>query len=216
MGSATVAVTPGRKSQGKVHISSKKFEARFTGSFFALDQLPRDRRPQIAVAGRSNVGKSSLLNKVLGQKKLAKVSQTPGKTRSLNFFLINEQFYFVDLPGYGYAKVSREMRESWGKLIEAYLTRSPELIGMVLLLDCRREPTDEDVMILDWLAARELPALIVVTKTDKLSRGKVNQKVKQVEAEMGVPAIPFSIKTGLGKHELIGAVLDLVTDQEKR
>jgi GTP-binding protein len=197
-------------------VISRRFEARFVGSFFDPGQTPSDRRPQVAVAGRSNVGKSSLLNQVLGVKRLAKVSSTPGKTRSLNYFLIDEKFYFVDLPGYGFAKVSKKMRDSWGQLIESYLTRSADLIGLVLLLDCRREPTPEDMMLLEWLSQRELPALVVVTKTDKLSKSKVSQKVGQVETEMGVHAIPFSIKTGVGKRELVSAVLDLVKQHRNR
>jgi len=209
-------LAPVYSDKRRLPIGSRRFEAQFVGSFFDLKQVPRDRRPQIAIAGRSNVGKSSLLNQVLGQKKLAKVSSTPGKTRSLNFFLINDQFYFVDLPGYGYAKVSKQMRHDWGKLIEDYLNKSPNLIGMVLLLDCRREPTGEDFTRREGLGAREIPVMMVVTKTDKLSRGKINDKVRQVETELELPAIPFSVKTGLGKHELIGSILDLVTDHRNR
>ena len=134
----------------------------------------------------------------------------------MNYFLIDEKFYFVDLPGYGFAKVSKKMRDSWGQLIESYLTKSGDLIGLVLLLDCRREPTPEDMMLLEWLSQRELPALVVVTKTDKLSKSKVNQKVGQVETEMGVHAIPFSTKTGVGKRELVSAVLDLVKEHRNR
>ncbi|MDF1543710.1 MAG: ribosome biogenesis GTP-binding protein YihA/YsxC [bacterium] len=182
------------------------------GSFFQLDQLPRDRRVQIALAGRSNVGKSSLLNKLVGRKKMAKVSTTPGKTRSLNFFIVNEKFYLVDLPGYGYAKVSRSIRESWGKMIEDYLNQSSDLIGLFLLLDCRREPTAEDVQLLEWLAERQIPTLVVITKADKLSRDKINRKRQQVEKALGVATIAFSTLSGEGKAELVSSVLQLVED----
>ena len=168
------------------------------------------------MAGRSNVGKSSLLNALCGSRKLAKVSSTPGKTRSLNFFLVNDRFYLVDLPGYGYAKVSKQMRSDWARLIESYLQTAEPLIGLILLLDCRRDPTPEDAMLIEWLTARQLPVMGVITKADKLNRDKVNRKTRQVERELGIPAIPFSIKTGVGKHELVGAVLDLVEEHRDR
>lgn len=191
-------------------ISSAGFETEFIGSFFSLDQLPRDRWPRIAVAGRSNVGKSSLLNRLLGQKKLAKVSSTPGKTRSLNFFAINQRFYLVDLPGYGYAKVSRSVKNSWGKLVQSYLAKDIELIGLLLLLDCRRELTDEDRQMLDWLSRRETPVMLVLTKTDKISRGAAKQKVAALEKELGTSAISFSSVTGEGRRELTRAMFDLL------
>ncbi len=188
-------------------------ECVFVGSFYGLDQLPKDRRPQIAFAGRSNVGKSSLLNRLTGRKKLAKTSQTPGKTRSLNFFAVNQKFYFVDLPGYGYARASKTERKSWGRLVESYLEKSPDLIGLVLLLDCRRDPTPEDIQLLEWLTSKETPALIIITKTDKLTRDKVNRKVQQTEEALGVSAIPFSAVTGYGKKELFGAIGDLIAEK---
>lgn len=197
-------------------IVKKGFDCKFTGSFFHIDQLPKDRRLQVAFAGRSNVGKSSLLNRLVGRKKLAKISSTPGKTRSINFFLVDNKFYFVDLPGYGYAKVARKIRESWGKLLEEYLEQSPYLAGLVLLLDCRRDVTEEDMELVDWLADRELPAVAVVTKADKLSRDKVNRKVSAVESQLGIPTIPFSTVTGQGKKELFGAIQDLVAMKNKR
>jgi GTP-binding protein len=194
----------------------KGFDCEFTGSFFHLDQLPKDRRLQVAIAGRSNVGKSSLLNRLVGQKKLAKISSTPGKTRSINFFLVDNKFYFVDLPGYGYAKVARKVRENWGRLLEEYLEQSRRLAGLVLLLDCRREITEEDMELVGWLADRGLPTLAVVTKADKLSRDKVNRKVRAVESQLGIPAIPFSVVTGQGKKELFGAIQDLIATKNKR
>jgi len=185
-------------------------DCQFVGSFYALEQLPRDRRPQIAVAGRSNVGKSSLLNRLVGRKKIAKVSATPGKTRALNFFLIDQRYYFVDLPGYGFAKVPVPVRESWGKLIESYLEQSAHLAGLILLIDIRRDPTAEDMQMLEWLAARELPALIALTKVDKVKRGERAKRVQKLKAELSVDVVPCSATTGEGKVDLLGAVDDLV------
>lgn len=184
----------------------KQINCQFTGSYFTLEQLPNDIRPQIAFAGRSNVGKSTLLNKLTGRKKLAKVSATPGKTRSINFFLVNDSFYFVDLPGYGYAKVSKAERNAWGRLIETYLTTSKGLVGLILLLDCRREPTGEDIDLIHWMAENELPGIFVITKADKLNRDKINRKVKAIETEFGMPAVPFSAVKGTGKKEILAAV----------
>ncbi len=196
---------------------SKKLSLRinsctFVGSYFELKQLPKDRKPQIAFAGRSNVGKSSLLNQVVGEKRIAKVSSTPGKTRSLNFFLVNENYYLVDLPGYGYAKVSKVMRKDWGKLIEDYLSKSNELVGLVLLLDCRRDPTEQDLQLLGWLRDRNIPALLAITKTDKLTRDKSNRKVAEIEKKLGVPVLAFSSVTGTGKKELVGAISSLINE----
>lgn len=188
----------------------KNLACKFIGSFYKLEQIPKDRRPQIAFAGRSNVGKSTLLNKLTGQKKLAKVSQTPGKTRSVNFFLINDKFYFVDLPGYGYAKVSKKEREDWGQLLESYLLESPHLKGIIILLDCRREPNEDDIQLIEWITAKEMPAIAVVTKADKLNRDKINRKVKQIENDFGLSAIPFSAVKGMGKNEIFAAVESLL------
>lgn len=184
----------------------------FVGSFVAPNQVPSDRRPHIAFAGRSNVGKSSLLNRLVGQKRMAKVSADPGKTRALNFFLINDRFYFVDLPGYGYAKVSKEMRAAWGRLIEGYLSKNRNLIGLVLLVDCRREPTEEDYELVGWLAERGIPTMVAVTKVDKLSRDKANRKVTEIQDAFAAPAIAFSAVSGVGKNELVGAIFSLVND----
>lgn len=188
----------------------KQIDCQFIGSFFTLDQLPRDQRPQIAFAGRSNVGKSSLLNKLTGRKKLAKVSSTPGKTRSINFFLVNDQFYFVDLPGYGFAKVSKVEKEKWIKLIESYLTNNENLVGLLLLLDCRRDPNDDDLQLIDWMKVNDIPGLAVITKADKLNRDKLKRRLNQIENNYGIGSVPFSILSGLGKNELLTAIFDLI------
>lgn len=194
-------------------LKTNQISCQFVGSFNAIEQLPDDYLPQIAFAGRSNVGKSSLLNKLVGQKKMAKVSSTPGKTRSLNFFSINKRFYFVDLPGYGYAKVSKTERESWGILLEKYLTECKQISGMVLLLDSRREPTEEDLMLTGWLEERKLPVIIALTKADKLGRGELNSKVLEIQKQFDVEVIPFSILSGIGKNELLRAVRNLLENE---
>lgn len=203
-------------SQENSTIASKQTTAEFVGSFMDLGSLPRDHRPQIAVAGRSNVGKSSLLNRLVGQKKLAKVSGTPGKTRALNFFLINDKYYLVDLPGYGYAKVSKSIKDQWGKLIEQYLNEESRVAGMVFLLDCRREPAEEDLQLLSWLSDRSLPVMVAVTKADKLGRDKLTRKMRQIENELGLPSIAFSAVTGLGKDQLMGAIRHLAASAREK
>ncbi len=204
------------RNQGRRTIGAKSFAAEFVGSFYELAQLPRDRRPQVALAGRSNVGKSSLLNRLVGQKNIAKVSSTPGKTRALNFFTVNDRFYLVDLPGYGYAKVAKTIKAGWGKLIENYLVKGPHLAGLVLLIDCRRDPTEDDLTLLGWLAEREIPALVVVTKADKVNRDQVLRKVRQTETELGAPTLAFSIKTGEGRLELMAAIRDVIETHKER
>ncbi|UCD62865.1 MAG: YihA family ribosome biogenesis GTP-binding protein [Candidatus Zixiibacteriota bacterium] len=183
---------------------------RFVGSFYRYDQLPNDTLPQIAFAGRSNVGKSTLLNKLTGHKRLAKVSSTPGKTRSINFYSVNDEFYFVDLPGYGYARVSRTERARWGRLLEQYLESANRLIGLIVLLDGRREINERDRELLEWMGHKELPGIAIVTKADKLNRDKINRKVKEIESDFGLPAVPFSALTGAGKNQIQGAIFDLV------
>ena len=152
-----------------------------------------------------------MLNSIIGGPKVARVSSTPGKTRSLNFFLINDRFYLVDLPGYGYAKAPREVRKQLKQLIEDYLTDNDRLAGLVLLLDCRRDLTDEDMQLVTWLADRSLPTLAVVTKTDKLNHDKVGRKVHEVQTRLGVTAIAFSATTGVGKKELLGSIMTLIS-----
>jgi GTP-binding protein len=164
--------------------------------------IPSDGRTQIAFAGRSNVGKSTLLNKLANKKKLAKTSKTPGRTRLINFFLINNAFYFVDLPGYGFAKASREERNKWGKLVEEYLNHSKSLKGLIMLLDCRRTPNEDDIMLIDWIKSRKVNFTLVLTKTDKLSNNKIKIHSDKISNMLGVEPIIFSALSGIGKKEL--------------
>ena len=158
-------------------------DAKFVKSVFALKDLPSHRLPEIAVAGKSNVGKSSLLNKLLNKRSLAKTSQTPGKTRCLNYFLVEPEkrgpFHLVDLPGYGYAKVSQSMRDEWGKLIDGYLALADRPSGLIALFDSRREPTEVDMNWIAWLGEWDRPFLVVLTKGDKLSNNEKAQSIKR-------------------------------------
>nr|MBN2278518.1 YihA family ribosome biogenesis GTP-binding protein [candidate division Zixibacteria bacterium] len=178
-------------------------KAEFFGSYADARKIPSDNRPQIAFAGRSNVGKSSLLNKIVGRKKLAKTSKTPGRTQLINLFLVNEVCFFVDLPGYGYARASVEARRQWGKLVDSYLDSSPSLKGLCFLLDCRRDPNEDDLMMVDWLQSRNIEYIIVLTKADKLSKSRLLNRCRQIEKAFKSSPIPFSIVSGIGKKELL-------------
>ena len=176
---------------------------------------PEATLPEIAFSGRSNVGKSSLLNKLVARKAIARVSQTPGKTREINFFRVNDAFYLVDLPGYGYARISKEMRERWRRIIERYLTSSSMLRGIVQLIDARHPPSPDDLHMLDFLAEIELPTLVVLTKIDKLRPRERAERLAEAALAMQVEEdqiIPFSAKTGEGRDDLARAVVALVQD----
>ena len=169
--------------------------------------------PEIAFSGRSNVGKSSLLNKLVKRKALARVSQTPGKTREINFFAVNAEFLLVDLPGYGYARVSKEARATWRPLIEGYLASSAQLRGVVQLIDARHEPTPEDRQMLEYLAEVGVPTVVVLTKTDKLKKADVTPRTAEMARALGLDSeqvIAFSAVTGAGRDELAEAVVELV------
>jgi len=170
--------------------------------------------PEIAFGGRSNVGKSSLLNKVLRRRSFARVSKTPGRTREINFFKVNDAFILADLPGYGYAKVSKERSAEWGPLIEAYLRGTKDLRGVVQLLDVRHDPTSDDRQMLDFLADVEVPVMFVATKIDKLSRSAAEKRVRELAIMLQVEEdhiIPFSAQTGSGRDELAGAIAGLLS-----
>ena len=174
---------------------------------------PESNLPEIAFAGRSNVGKSSLLNSLVRRKSFARVSKTPGRTREINFFRINNQFVFVDLPGYGYARISKEKKAEWRPLIESYLGRTTQLRGLVLLLDIRRDPSEDDRSMLDFLAQVEIPTLVALTKSDKVSKSAVPARVSEISRALALDAgqiIPFSVVTGTGRTELLEAIMQLV------
>ena len=177
--------------------------------------LPRDRLPEVAFAGRSNVGKSSALNRLVNLKKLAKISSTPGKTRMINFFLINKNLYFVDLPGYGYARAPKSMQKSWGKLVEDYLKERENLKGTVLLVDSRRGPMEPDLQLLEWLDYYGLSKLIVLTKKDKLSRSAVLENARKTCEVLKLDSgslVLFSAKTGEGKDKILNWIQHVISE----
>ncbi|MBW6485752.1 MAG: ribosome biogenesis GTP-binding protein YihA/YsxC [Syntrophobacterales bacterium] len=160
--------------------------------------------PEVAFAGRSNVGKSSLINTLLNRKRLARTSTTPGRTQEINFFSVNQSFFFVDLPGYGYAKVPEAIRRQWGPMVETYLGDRPTLKLVIMLLDVRRDPTGEDMQLMRWLAHYSLDFLLVLTKTDKISRNELAVRRRVIEELIGpsfkLNLLVFSAKTGAGKE----------------
>ena len=169
--------------------------------------------PEVAFAGRSYVGKSSLINALVRRKKAARVSNTPGRTREINFFDVNGSFVLADLPGYGYARISKEKRAAWRPLIEGYLKHSPQLRGVVQLLDARREPTEDDLRMLDFLAALGTPTLVVATKVDKVKSSERETRIGALARASGVETeqvIPFSAVTGMGRDELAEAIVGLL------
>jgi GTP-binding protein len=169
--------------------------------------------PEIAFSGRSNVGKSSLLNRLVRRKRIARVSNTPGRTREINFFRVNDTFMLADLPGYGYARVSKERRAEWRPLIEGYLRASPTLRGVVQLLDARHDPTGDDRQMLAFLAELGVPTLLVVTKIDKLSGARAGKRIGELAAELGVEVdelVSFSAVTGEGRDDLAEAIVGLL------
>ncbi|HYC50204.1 MAG TPA: ribosome biogenesis GTP-binding protein YihA/YsxC [Gemmatimonadaceae bacterium] len=174
---------------------------------------PEPSLPEVAFAGRSNVGKSSLINKLLRRKKFARVSNTPGRTREINFFSVNNAFILADLPGYGYARISKEKKAEWRPLIEGYLERSPMLKGVVQLLDIRHKPTEDDLLMLEFLAHLGTPTIVVATKIDKLKRSEQGPRIQSLALEAGVELdqiIPFSAIDGTGRDELAEAIVALV------
>lgn len=186
----------------------------FLGGMAAADGWrPDPTLPEVAFAGRSNVGKSSLLNTLVRRKAFARVSRTPGRTREINFFNVNNQFVLTDLPGYGYARVSKERKADWKPLIEGYLRRTTSLAGVVLLLDIRREPSEDDEAMIDFLAELELPTIFVLTKADKLNRADAAERVEAIRKELSLEpdqTIPFSSSTGEGRDELAQALAGLL------
>jgi GTP-binding protein len=196
----------------------KIFAAEFIKSCLAPEQFPLGDIPEIAFVGRSNVGKSSLINSLLNRRDLAKISRTPGKTRAVNLFLIStsdpdlSQFYLADLPGYGFAKISKSIRAQWAPLIESYLTDRPSLLGVVLLVECR-VVTDQDRQTLAWLRSIGRNPLIVATKADKLAPSERVRTLRKTHADLGLVEgemlIPYSAPTGDGRDRVWGALRDM-------
>jgi GTP-binding protein len=181
--------------------------ARFVKSAQQPDDFPRDRRPEIAFCGRSNIGKSSLLNALTNSRGLARTSSTPGRTQTINFFLINDRLYFVDLPGYGFAKVAKEVRRNWGPMIESYIRHRPQLKLTLMLVDSRMPPTESDVLMKNWLDHHRIPNVVVLTKTDKISRNQLQQVLQTSAKTLNTKEIiPFSAVTELGKDHILSKV----------
>lgn len=175
--------------------------AEFIKSAFEEAHWVTDGLPEIAFLGRSNVGKSSLINSLLQRKGLARTSNTPGRTQSINFFLINEKLYFADLPGYGYAKVSKAMRADWGKMAEEYLANRQELMLFIQLVDSRHKPSELDLNLHEWLKFHNKNSIVVATKSDKLSTNKLNKSMREIEQSLpDSKIIAYSAQTGKGRE----------------
>jgi GTP-binding protein len=181
----------------------KVVSVEFYNSFFSLASLPEPALPEVAFAGRSNVGKSSLINRLLNRKGVAKTSSTPGRTQSINFFLINKACYMVDLPGYGYAKVPRAVKKKWGQLIDGYLQQRASLKLLVLIVDARRTPNEEEKLFTEWLAMHAIPWVLVITKTDKLKTAARARSRREWQSFLNAHnVVEFSSVSGAGRDKL--------------
>jgi len=193
-----------------VRISS----ARFVKSAKQANDFPKDRKPEIAFCGRSNSGKSSLLNALTNSQGLARTSSSPGRTQLINFFLVDEQTYYVDLPGYGYAKVPKGIRDTWGEMVEGYLRNREPLKLAIMLVDSRIPPTDSDQTMKGWLDHFGIPNLIVLTKSDKISRNELTKALKTcAETLQTKEIIAFSAVTGFGKEAVLKKIRDAIDHQ---
>lgn len=180
--------------------------------------LPETEMPEIAFAGKSNVGKSSLINGLLNRKSLARTSSQPGKTQTINYYNINHDLYFVDLPGYGYAQVSVEIRAKWGKMVERYLHTSKQLRLVFLLIDIRHEPSENDCIMYDWIVKNGYESVIIATKLDKIKRSQIQKNLKIIRQKIqpveGTIIIPFSAQTKQGKEEILQLIEDRIAESE--
>ncbi|WP_282941250.1 ribosome biogenesis GTP-binding protein YihA/YsxC [Paenibacillus sp. RC67] len=194
-------------------------QAEFIISAVGPSQYPPDALPEIALAGRSNVGKSSLINRMIQRKNLARTSSKPGKTQQLNYYKINQDLFFVDLPGYGYAQVSKSKREIWGKFIEEYLLHREYLKLVLLIIDLRHPPSKDDQAMYSWLKHNGVPLCVVTTKADKISKGQWQKHVKIVKETLQMdkndPFVLFSSEIGLGKDELWGIIQGVIQREEE-
>ena len=181
--------------------------------------LPVNTLPEFAFAGKSNVGKSSLINGLMNRKSYARTSSQPGKTQTINFYNINEKLYFVDLPGYGYAKVSLELRAKWGKMIERYLKKSSQLKLIFLLVDIRHEPSQNDKDMYDWIVHNGFMPIVIATKLDKINRSQIAKQSKLIRTSLGMPKegilIPFSAETKQGRDEIWQKIEELLPKEEQ-
>ena len=177
-------------------------------------KIPQNSMPEIAFAGKSNVGNYSLINAIMNRKSLARTSSSPGKTQTINFYNINDALYFVDLPGYGYAKVSQQEKEKWGKMVERYLHQSKVLVAVFLLVDIRHDPSANDKVMYDWIRANGFHPIVIATKADKINRSQLQKQVRAVRQGLGVDrdtiVIPFSAQTKQGRDEIYELIDSMV------
>ncbi len=177
-------------------------------------KLPENTRPEVAFAGKSNVGKSSLINALMNRKSLARTSSQPGKTQTINFYNVNDSIYFVDLPGYGYARTSEHVKEQWGKMVENYLHRSRQLKAVFLLIDIRHKPSENDCIMYEWIKTHGYQPIIIATKLDKINRSQIQKQVKilreTLRAEKNVRVVPFSATTKQGREEIYEIIEEIL------
>ena len=187
------------------------FRAEFLKSAFQEADWPKEARPEIAFLGRSNVGKSSLINSLLGVRGLARTSSTPGRTQSLNFFDINNQFRFVDLPGFGYARVPKEIKLSWGEMATTFLAKRRQLVLSIHIVDSRHEPTKQDLQLHEWLEESDKPRIVIATKSDKLSNNELKKNLGHIARVLNVDSVmAYSAKSGRGREELWRAIISAI------
>lgn len=186
-------------------------KAEFIKPVFQPDQAPRPARPSVVFAGRSNVGKSSLINSLLRRKNLARTSSTPGRTREIVYFNVDDHYYFVDIPGYGYAKAPKQVQAQWRPMIEAFLTKAEGIRLVVIILDARRDPSADDLQLVAWLQAIELPFIFVVNKIDKVRKTHRDRHLKAIAERLGLPSkellVPYSSEDGTGRQDLVRVLL---------
>lgn len=189
-------------------------KAEYICSAVKAEQYPAGGLPEIALAGRSNVGKSSLINRFLGRRNLARTGNTPGKTQTLNFYRINEAWCFVDLPGYGYAKVPQTIKSQWGGMMRNYFQKREQLLAVIQILDLRHEPSAEDQSMHEWLREAGVPVLVVATKVDKVARGQWAKHLKGISQALAIAdselILPFSAESGIGVADLHGAIEEIL------
>ena len=193
----------------------KVTRAEFLKSAFKEDDWPKDAQPEIAFLGRSNVGKSSLINSLLSVRGLARTSSTPGRTQSLNFFSVNDQFKFVDFPGFGYARVPKHIKSSWGEMATGYLANRRQLVLSIHIVDSRHEPTKQDLQLHEWLEQSDKPRLIVATKSDKLSHNELRKNLQHIARVLDNDSIvAYSAKSGRGRDELWRAIRSAIDESK--